>query len=126
MSIGWNKKSRPQLRGLFELVPEVGLEPTSLAAEDFLPTSAFAAVAFEEAAFVVWSTPSPWPFGLRCSPSGLCTLPGSFASGLGSALARTHRPGSSSSLTGFTSRISPRGLKFGLSPLRLPIPPLGQ
>ena len=25
------------------LVPEVGLEPTSLAAEDFLPTSAFAA-----------------------------------------------------------------------------------
>jgi hypothetical protein len=25
------------------MVPEVGLEPTSLAAEDFLPTSAFAA-----------------------------------------------------------------------------------
>jgi len=39
------------------MVPEVGLEPTSLAAEDFLPTSAFAADAV--ASFVVWSTPSP-------------------------------------------------------------------
>ncbi len=42
-----------------QVVPEVGLEPTSLAAEDFLATSAFAADASEEAAFVVWSTPSP-------------------------------------------------------------------
>ena len=30
------------------MVPEVGLEPTRLAAEDFLPTSAFAALASNE------------------------------------------------------------------------------
>jgi len=41
------------------LVPEAGIEPARLAAGDFLPTSAFAADASEEAAFVVWSTPSP-------------------------------------------------------------------
>lgn len=35
------------------------------------------------------------------------------------------RPGPSPSLTGFTSGVSPGGLKFGLSPLRLPISPLG-
>jgi len=46
-------------RGGSELVPEVGLEPTSLAAGDFLPTSAFAADVSKETAFVVWSTPSP-------------------------------------------------------------------
>lgn len=36
------------------------------------------------------------------------------------------RPGPSPSLTGFTSGVSPEGLKFGLSPLRLPISPPGQ
>jgi hypothetical protein len=41
------------------VVPEAGIEPARLAAGDFLPTSAFAADASEEAAFVVWSTPSP-------------------------------------------------------------------
>jgi len=41
------------------LVPEAGIEPARLAAGDFLTTSAFAADASEEAAFVVWSTPSP-------------------------------------------------------------------
>lgn len=38
------KKAAPLRRRLSEMVPEVGLEPTSLAAVDFLPTSAFAAV----------------------------------------------------------------------------------
>ena len=37
------KKNAPHKRSVPEMVPEVGLEPTSLAAEDFLPTSAFAA-----------------------------------------------------------------------------------
>ena len=35
-------------------------------------------------------------------------------------------PGPSPSLTGFTSGVSSGGLKFGLSPLRLPISPPGQ
>jgi hypothetical protein len=52
------RKSRLPRKAALELVPEVGLEPTSLAAEDFLPTSAFAAV-LHRRAFVVWSTPSP-------------------------------------------------------------------
>src|SRR5690606_3322862 len=46
--------------------------------------------------------------------------------GLGSVLARTRGPGPSPSLTGFTSGVSPGGLKFGLRPLRLPISPPGQ
>jgi hypothetical protein len=107
-------------------VPEVGLEPTSLAAEDFLTTSAFAAVLHEAGrswsgarlhhslstvgARRLLSTPSLGPFDPRAWL------------GISSDL----RPGPSPSLTGFTSRISPRGLKFGLSPLRLPIPPLGR
>ena len=56
------------------------------------------------------STPSLEPFGSRAWL------------GISSNL----RSGPSPSLTGFTSRVSPRRLKFGLSPLRLPIPPLGQ
>ena len=108
------------------MVPEVGLEPTSLAAEDFLPTSAFAADLHGAGrswsgarlhhslsavgARRLLSTPSLEPFGSRAWL------------GISSNL----RSGPSPSLTGFTSRVSPRRLKFGLSPLRLPIPPLGQ
>ena len=55
------------------------------------------------------STPSEEPFGSRAWL------------GISSDL----RPGPSPSLTGFTSGVSPGGLKFGLSPLRLPISPLG-
>jgi len=55
------------------------------------------------------STPSEEPFGSRAWL------------GISSDL----RPGPSPSLTGFTSGVSLRGLKFGLSPLRLPISPLG-
>jgi len=44
---------------LLGVVPGAGIEPARLAAGDFLPTSAFAAVASEETTFVVWSTPSP-------------------------------------------------------------------
>jgi len=43
------------------MVPEAGLEPACLAARDFRPTSAFAAVR-RGRTFVGWSTPSPWPF----------------------------------------------------------------
>jgi len=56
------------------------------------------------------STPSEKPFGFRAWL------------GISSDL----RPGPSPSLTGFTSGVSPGGLKFGLSPLRLPISPPGQ
>ena len=56
------------------------------------------------------STPSKEPFGSRAWL------------GISSDL----RPGPSPSLTGFTSGVSPGGLKFGLSPLRLPISPPGQ
>src|SRR5690606_15240160 len=56
------------------------------------------------------STPSEGPFGSRAWL------------GISSDL----RPGPSPSLTGFTSGVSPGGLKFGLSPLRLPISPPGQ
>jgi hypothetical protein len=45
--------------------------------------------------------------------------------GLGSALARTPRPGRPPSLTGYTSRISSGGLNTSLSPLCIPISPLG-
>ena len=62
------------------------------------------------AGFVVWSTPSPSSFDIRCPPSALYTFP--CVQGLGSALARTNGPGPSPSLTGFTSRISSRGLKL--------------
>ena len=55
------------------------------------------------------STPSEEPFGSRAWL------------GISSDL----RPGPSPSLTGFTSGVSSGGLKFGLSPLRLPISPLG-
>src|SRR6185369_6102867 len=82
---------------------------------DFLPTSAFAA----PRGFVVWSTPSPWPCGFRCPPSALYTFP----CGLGSAFARTSRPGRSPSLTGFTSSISRRGLNFHKSPASTISPP---
>jgi hypothetical protein len=52
--------------------------------------------------------------GRRCPPSALYTFPQRLsASGLGSALARTlAHPGRSPTLTGFTSRVSPEGLKF--------------
>ncbi len=63
------------------------------------------------AAFVVWSTPSPWPCGFRCPPSALYTFPD--FSGLGSALARIC-PGPSPSLTGFAFGLSPERLKFQL------------
>jgi len=53
------KKAAPVVRGGSALVPEAGIEPARLAAGDFLPTSAFAAAAPIEAAFVGWSTPSP-------------------------------------------------------------------
>jgi|GEM_PF-7042015 len=56
------------------------------------------------------STPSEGPFGSRAWL------------GISSDL----RPGPSPSLTGFTSGVSSGGLKFGLSPLRLPISPPGQ
>ena len=56
------------------------------------------------------STPSEKPFSFRAWL------------GISSDL----RPGPSPSLTGFTSGVSPGGLKFGLSPLRLPISPPGQ
>lgn len=52
--------------------------------------------------------------------------PGSFAPGAWLGISSDGRPGPSPSLTGFTSRVSPGGLKLGLSPLRLPIPPLGR
>jgi len=55
------------------------------------------------------STPSEEPFGSRAWVGISLDL----------------RPGPSSSLTGFTSGASSGGLKFGLSPLRLPISPLG-
>ena len=62
-------------------------------------------------AFVVWSTPSPWPCGCRCPPSALYTFPS--AGGLGSALARARCcPGRSPTLTGVTRRVSPAGLKL--------------
>lgn len=78
------------------MVPEVGLEPTSLAAEDFLPTSAFAAVLHR--AGRSWS-------GARLHHSAACyrfavgarrllsTPSLIFRPGLGSALARTRVQG---------------------------------
>src|SRR5258706_8973210 len=85
---------------------------------DFHPTSAFAA----PRGFVVWSTPSPWSRDFRCPPSALYTFPLARAwLGVGS----DNGPGRSPSLTGFTSRISSRGLNTSLSPLCLPISPLG-
>jgi hypothetical protein len=82
---------------------------TLLRAADFPTTSAFAAPG---------ALPGSWSgarlhhglFGFRCPPSALYTFPRA-KRGLGSASARARTPGPSPSLTGFTSRISPRGLK---------------
>ena len=107
------------------MVPEAGIEPARLSARDFLTTSTFAAALLNAGrswsgarlhhslaavgARRLLSTPSEEPFGSRAWL------------GISSDL----RPGPSPSLTGFTSGVSPGGLKFGLSPLRLPISPLG-
>ena len=41
------------------------------------------------ATFVVWSTPSPWPFGFRCPPSALYAFPSApLSDGLGSVSTR--------------------------------------
>jgi len=58
---------------------------------------------------VVWSTPSPWPCGLRCPPSALYTFPREGAwLGVGSGAG----PGLSPTLTGVISGVSPGALKF--------------
>ena len=98
---------------------------TLLRAADFRTTSTFVAPAHRLRGFVVWSTPSPWPHGCRCPPSALYTFPRVAWAWFGVS-SSGKRTGPSPSLTGFTSQISPRGLKWiRLSPLRLPIPPLG-
>ena len=83
------RKSRPCLTGTaFELVPEVGLEPTSLAAEDFLPTSAFAAVL--HGAGRSWSGARLHHSLSTVGARRLLSTPShTFRLGLGSALART-------------------------------------
>lgn len=107
------------------MVPEVGVEPTRCLGGGFSCHFGFRRPRAKRfARFVVWSTPSPWSCDFRCPPSALYTFPE--VSGLGSASTRARRSGSSPTLTGFTSKISRRGLNFScLSPLRLPIPPLG-
>ena len=108
------------------MVPEVGLEPTSLAAEDFLPTSAFAAVPHR--AGRSWSGARLHHSLAAVGARRLLSTPslGSFDPRAWLGISSNLRSGPSPSLTGFTSGVSPGGLKFGLSPLRLPIPPLGR
>ncbi len=74
--------------------------------------------------FVVWSTPSPSPCGLRCPPSALYTFPRDRA-GLARRRLGRARPGRSPSLTGATWAVSRAGLKSS-SPLCLPVSPLGR
>ena len=99
---------------------------TLLKAADFPATSAFAAPNHLRPGSWSGARHHHGPEGCRCPPSALYTFPRP-VQGLGSASARSAKtPGPSPSLTGFTPEISSRGLKLlRLSPLRLPIPPLG-
>lgn len=65
---------------LGKLVRAEGLEPSrGCPRRIFLPATVFTATAlFTQAAFVVWTIPSPWPtvrVGGRCCPSSLYTFP---------------------------------------------------
>jgi len=107
------------------VVPGAGIEPARLAAGDFLTTSAFAATVSTQCS---WSGARLHHSLAALGARRLLSTPSEALYGAKAWLGISSdlRPGPSPSLTGFTSEVSPGGLKFGLSPLRLPISPPGQ